>query len=191
MSAPRTLTEVRANLGPAPSFTARRRAAVAVCLRERDGLEVLLMRRTVRQGDAWAGHVSCPGGFAKRDESPLDAARRETREELGLELGDPIGRLADRPARPWRWLVPFVVSPFVFAVEGDPPLDPDPSEVVSARWVPLAPLLELGPAERFVFWWRPMHRIPLSIPARIPKVWIDDFDVWGMTLDLLQDLAVR
>lgn len=189
LTIPRTFDDVRRNLPTATGFSARRRAGVAVCLRERDGLEVLLMRRTARPGDAWGGHVSCPGGWAHAGEDVLDAARRETLEEVGLTLHEPLGQLTDRPGRPWRWLVPFSVSPFVFAVDGDPPLRPESSEVVSARWVPLAPLLDLRAADRFVFWWRPVRRIPLSIPSLMAKVWIDDFDVWGMTLDLLQDLG--
>ena len=49
---------------------------------ERDG-SVLLLRRAVEPGlGAW----DLPAGYLDRGESPEEAARRETREELGLEV---------------------------------------------------------------------------------------------------------
>jgi 8-oxo-dGTP diphosphatase len=48
----------------------------------RDG-RLLLMRRTI---EPWLGHWDIPGGFCEADEHPLETARREAREEVGLEV---------------------------------------------------------------------------------------------------------
>jgi 8-oxo-dGTP pyrophosphatase MutT (NUDIX family) len=48
------------------------------------GDEVLLVRHTYGERRAW----ELPGGSIKRGELPLDAARRETLEELGLTIPD-------------------------------------------------------------------------------------------------------
>ena len=60
------------------------RAAVALVLRENAGdPEILLIRRAERKGDPWSGHMAFPGGREDaRDESLLETALRETREEL-------------------------------------------------------------------------------------------------------------
>ena len=57
-----------------PSFTVG-----AICLVRRDD-QVLLVRHSYR--DAWG----VPGGLLKRHEEPTDAAVRETREEIGLDI---------------------------------------------------------------------------------------------------------
>ncbi|NWF69358.1 MAG: NUDIX hydrolase [Chloroflexi bacterium] len=49
------------------------------------GDSVLLIRRSLDPGKGlWA----CPAGFVDADEHPQDAARREVREETGLEVDD-------------------------------------------------------------------------------------------------------
>src|SRR5580658_5184610 len=48
------------------------------------GDEVLLVRHTYGNRNAW----ELPGGAVKRGEKPVDAARREMREELSLAIDD-------------------------------------------------------------------------------------------------------
>jgi ADP-ribose pyrophosphatase YjhB (NUDIX family) len=55
--------------------------ATAVCVD--DAGRVLLTRRAV---EPWIGSWDLPGGFVDEDEHPLDALRRELREETGLEV---------------------------------------------------------------------------------------------------------
>jgi 8-oxo-dGTP diphosphatase len=68
--------------------------ASALVLDEED--RVLLARRS---NDPGAGLWDLPGGFLNEDELPLDALRREVREETGLEL--------ERPQFLGFWLEPY------------------------------------------------------------------------------------
>src|SRR5439155_2246442 len=62
-------------------------AAVAIVRAREPEDSVLLMRRTVREGDSWSGQWSFPGGRCESsDRSPLDTALRELAEECGVPL---------------------------------------------------------------------------------------------------------
>jgi 8-oxo-dGTP pyrophosphatase MutT (NUDIX family) len=187
--------QLRARLDPPPPTPPtwpglKRRAAIAVVLRSTDtGPEVLLMRRVERPGDRWSGDISCPGGFQHGDEALTATAIRETSEELGLDLddGSMLGALRVRPTWPWHRFSDFAVVPFVFVSPSpDPPLRPDPKEVQSARWVPLSVLAD--PARRTSFWWWWKVARALSIPFRLDRVVHEDYDVWGLTLQILDEV---
>lgn len=49
-----------------------------------DQKQVLLLKHRFRAGTGWG----LPGGFLERGEQPIDAMRRELREEIGLEVED-------------------------------------------------------------------------------------------------------
>lgn len=72
-----------------PGWVAARkcgRVHVGVCVivRNEDG-QMLLMKR---RGSHGAGTWACPGGHVEQPESPEEAAVRECREELGIEVGE-------------------------------------------------------------------------------------------------------
>src|SRR5688572_16224938 len=142
MSGTIDLPQVRAVLGAGqPSDLERpRRAAVALVLTNRvEGLSALLVRRAEREGDPWSGHMALPGGHEHvTDRDLLQTAKRETLEEVGLDLegAELLGRLDD--LSPLRSSA-MSVRPFVFWVAEPPELTTSP-EVAETLWVPLADL---------------------------------------------------
>src|SRR5450631_2589529 len=96
---------------PAPAL---KRAAVAIALTEAadaaDGTALLLTMRAAGLR-AHRGQWALPGGRCDEGETQIEAALRELREELGLELGpgDVLGMLDDYPTRSGYLITPVVV----------------------------------------------------------------------------------
>src|SRR5690606_3192420 len=121
-----------------------RRAAVAVVLSDGPGaLSVLLVRRSEREGDPWSGHMALPGGLAQTgDPDLLHTARRETLEEVGIDLREAelLGGLNDiSPMRSSE----LAVRPFVFWLARPTSITLS-REIAEALWVPLGHFAEPG-----------------------------------------------
>jgi 8-oxo-dGTP pyrophosphatase MutT (NUDIX family) len=93
------------------------------------GPAILLTRRAAKLR-AHSGQWALPGGRVEPTERPIEAALRELREELGLQLGEDalLGVLDDYRSRSG-----YVITPFVLWGGAEPALDPDPSEVLSVH----------------------------------------------------------
>ena len=118
----------------------RTRAAVAMLLRESpQGIEVLFIERASSDRDPWSGHLAFPGGKVEPGERALQAAERETLEEIGLELGTEnyIGRMSDIIGAN----LPVRVSCFVYEVSATSTVTVASPEVRDVFWVPLSSLL--------------------------------------------------
>ena len=122
--------------GGAPPATALTAAAVLVPLVVRpEGLNVLLTQRTQHLA-AHAGQISFPGGRQEAsDRDSIDAALRETEEEVGLprDRVEVIGRLDTYVTS-----TGFEVTPVVGLVRAPYPVKLDPFEVDELFEVPLA-----------------------------------------------------
>ena len=119
---------------------AARWAAVAAVLRRgRLDTELLLIRRAERDGDPWSGHMALPGGHRHADDKDLLAtAIRETREEVGIDLGEHmlLGALDEHAATARGRFMGMVIAPFVFGLRRDVELSPN-HEVAELLWAPL------------------------------------------------------
>lgn len=109
------------------------------------GASFVLCRRSAglnRHASQWA----LPGGRLDDGESPIEAALRETEEEVGLSLGDAdvLGLLDDYPTRSG-----YVMTPVVVWAGPGRDLHPDPGEVLAAYRVGLHQLLR-DDSPRFV-----------------------------------------
>jgi 8-oxo-dGTP pyrophosphatase MutT (NUDIX family) len=114
-------------------------AAVLVPLVDHpDGLTVLLTERAADLR-SHPGQISFPGGRIEPGESPLDAALRETEEEIGLPRRhvEVLGYLPDHLI-----ISGYRVTPIVAAIPAGLPLKMDPVEVAGTFEVPFAHVMD-------------------------------------------------
>lgn len=172
-----------------PGDPALRHAAVAMILRPlvashgAGASEVLLIERAEREGDPWSGHMAFPGGRVDAgDASVRHAAERETREEVGIDLGaaELLGRLDDLGGHRATGAPRIVVSAFVYHLSQTGALAPN-HEVRSAFWFPLA---DLRAPERQID-----HRWPAGAASPFPGIRVGASErhvVWGLTYRFLE-----
>lgn len=187
MSGPIDLGRVRTALAtPTNDLAQTRRAAVALVLSggaSAEALSVLLVRRAERDGDPWSGHMALPGGHAHDDDPDLlHTARRETLEEVGIDLttAELLGRLDDvSPLRASQMLV----RPYVFWSQGFPSVTLS-HEVTETLWVPLDALAG-GTL-------RDTREVEVrGARLRVPAFVVDGRVVWGMTYHVLERLLTQ
>ena len=157
-------------------------AAVAILRTRGPDSTILLMRRAEREGDAWSGHWSLPGG--RRDAADVDllqTALRELREECGIRLQREQLSATLPPTLARRRTGPFLlVAPFVFDIETDLPAVLDPNEAVGTLWIPQRALLD--PEQHS------LQRAP-GLPEQMwfPAIALPGAPLWGFTYRLLAD----
>lgn len=151
-------------------------AAVLVPLIDHaEGIKVLLTQR-VQHLKNHGGQISFPGGRVDaRDRTPIEAALRESREEIGLkpELVDVLGTLS-----PYQTVTGFLVTPVIGVISADFKALPAPSEVDHIFEVPLAFLLDSANHRRERIEFRGRTRNYYAIPY-------GDHYIWGATAAML------
>lgn len=163
-----------------PSAGHLRRASVAVTLHGPESPRVLLIKRADRVGDPWSGQVAFPGGKAQEGDRTLkETAIRETREEVGIDLGQDADFLG--------YFTPFRthtgtldVFPVVFLLKKWVEVRPN-EEVSSYKWVKLEKLR----AEQA----KSSHRVDAGGQTReMPALLVDGYVVWGLTHRIISSL---
>ena len=160
---------------------ATRPASVLVPVIDRSAPTVLLTQRTAELA-SHAGQVAFPGGkIEPNDESPVAAAMREAKEEVGLAsvLVEPIGYLDL-----YLTFSGFRILPTVARVKPDFALTLNPSEVTEAFEVPLAFLMNPTNHERKTRDWKGIQREYYAMP-------FENHYIWGITAGILRNLYER
>lgn len=121
----------------------------------------LILTRRAQHLRNHPGQWAFPGGRLDDDESPIEAALREMREEVGVDLPESavLGRLDDFVTRSG-----FVMTPVVIWGGGGLDVRPNPAEVASVHRIPLTEFLRadaprLDPVEGSA---HPILRMPVG-----------------------------
>jgi len=163
----------------------QRGASVLMPLVLRDEWRVILTQRPQTMPQH-AGQVAFPGGKREVGETALEAALRETEEEIGLktEAISVIGRLPSFNA-----VSEYRVTPFVGIIDSDAPIIPDPHEVDDIFETPLSFLMDVrNHIARDIHLDGRNHRI-YDMPYEEPNG--THRNIWGMTAMIMYRLYQR
>jgi 8-oxo-dGTP pyrophosphatase MutT (NUDIX family) len=172
--------------GIVPAGARTSSASVLVPLvRRGHGLTVLLTRRTDHLR-AHAGQISFPGGRQEpHDVDAVEAALRETEEEVGLSRRhvEVVGALP-----PYVTVTAFRVTPVVALVTPPFELALDAHEVDEAFEVPLPYLMTPAHHRWHAIEWGGRQRRFLSMPWTDPHAPAERYFIWGATAAMLRNL---
>lgn len=157
-----------------------RAAAVLVPVVAREELTVLLTQRTDTL-PTHAGQIAFPGGKLEAGESAVDAALRESEEEISLERRyvDVLGFLDS-----YRTGTGFMVVPVVAIIRPGFVLHNDATEVAETFEVPLRFLMDEGNHQKHAREWRGRQRFYYAMPY-------GGRYIWGATAAMIKNLHER
>lgn len=157
---------------------ARPAAVLIPLVWERDGYRLLLTQRASNLRRQ-PGDISFPGGaIDATDPTPLDAALRESEEEVGLQPSDVevLGQMDERET-----VTGFRITPFVGAINGPYPFRAN-HEVAELIFAPLSLLRRSGA-------YHIEHRRRDSgALLEVYHFLYQDHDIWGITGRLIKEL---
>lgn len=164
---------------------APRRAAVAVIFRlHNQRWELLFILRAKHPEDPWSGHMAFPGGRVDADDpTSLWAARRETSEEVGLDLNRDarlLGSLDDVHASAGGKVLPLAVTPYVFLLTGETGARPN-QEVEEILWIAVEELLSPACRSTTAYTLR-------GVDFELPCFRVRERVIWGLTYQMLMRL---
>ncbi|MCA9835536.1 MAG: CoA pyrophosphatase [Trueperaceae bacterium] len=180
VTSPFNYQELKANLETRQRETMTidefRPAAVLVpLLKKESGYELLFTVRS-SQLRSHAGQISFPGGRLDEGETIIDAACRETFEEIGISIDRQhiLGFLDDHPS-PAR----YIVTPVLALVSWPQPLCVNHCEVDEVFTVPLETLLQLEP--------RAEDRELRNYKRKLHYYDYQGYSIWGLTGNVVKN----
>ena len=176
------LDDIDRALGAREPTVADPGSAVAAILCNAESPQLLFIERARVEGDPWSGDIAFPGGRVEPQDDGLQAAaERETREEIGLDLGQGryIGRLDDLVTQS----LGIQVAAFVYAIDDDADFQLT-HEVAAAFWRPLSHLTD--PARQFSHTFA-SRGFPRNLPA-IDLLGPGKPPLWGITYRFVAQL---
>ena len=162
-----------------------RRASVSLIVdasRSRRDPEIVFIERTHHVTDPWSGQMAFPGGRCEpNDIDSAETARRETQEEIGVDLvmAKRLGRLDDLQGRDGSRSIEMLISCFVFRMNDIDQFIPN-HEVADVLALPISTLLN------------PKNRAEVLSPVQagkaFPGIRVDGGDriIWGLTYRFLR-----
>ena len=139
----------------------------------------LILTRRVEGLAHHGGQLCLPGGRLEPGEAALDAALRETHEELGLARA---AMTVVGPLTPV--FVPvsgFLVHPFLAVAGWSPPLRADPAEVAEVIELPMEQVVGRKPEQR--------TELRGNVRVHIPYYPVRSHQLWGATAMIVTELA--
>ncbi len=127
-----------------PAHGLKRAAVCLILTDDGEGGAALVLTLRAKHLSAHSGQFAFPGGRVETGESAMDAALREAREEIGLELPQDavLGRLDDYPTRSG-----YLITPIVVWAPDDARMHANPEEVEVIYRVHLAEIGRDGSPE--------------------------------------------
>jgi 8-oxo-dGTP pyrophosphatase MutT (NUDIX family) len=170
------------DLNPGVTLRPLRSAAVLLGIVERAGEARVVLTQRTEQLPTHAGQIALPGGKVDdADPGPVEAALRESREEIGLEdeLVRVIGLLDT-----YQTGTGYRILPVVGLVSDAFEPRPEPREVAEVFEVPLAFLMNPDNHQRHSREWQGARRYFYAMPYQHRYI-------WGATAGILRNLYDR
>jgi 8-oxo-dGTP pyrophosphatase MutT (NUDIX family) len=174
-------------------------------------LEILFIKRALSLKDKHSGQIAFPGGKLEPSENSLQAAIRETTEEIGLVLNSSeyLGYLPRKPAYQGGLRISnLYLSSHIFFLSRSIKFSLNPPEVHSYRWVEFSlfthylqkhikPKRNSMKNQLFKTFLNPSGVISGEFPGLLLKKSkfcdsddFEDFHLWGATLRIMRNLMI-
>ena len=159
-------------------------AAVAVIfLVEKQRERILLIRRAERVGDPWSGQMAFPGGMVDpKDKSFEETAKRETKEEVGVDLSPGSAGFLGYMLRLKARTRDVTVVPAVFELNSRPELRPN-SEVAACEWAALDDLAREDARSTYAL---KVGEMVVPQPSLVHRGDV----IWGLTERIISEIVV-
>lgn len=164
------------------NVTTERRAGVLLMFYPKRGAPHVLFTKRSKEVAEHKGEISFPGGaYDPEDETILQTALRESREELGLNVNELeiLGELDDVYVPPTR----FLITPFIAFAREPPKPRPSASEISEVIEIPVSELLDpsilreelrgAGGMKRYLQFYNYEDHVIWGATARILKQFLD------------------